>query len=307
MQLSGLSLDQMRAALAVAETGSFSAAARRLNRKQSAVSYAVASLERQLGVLLFERADGQAPATTEVGRLLLGEMEAVVRRSDEIKNQAKAAAAGLENELAIVINSLYPVRAFAALLAGFSEQFPTVALRLDIESMSAVQKGVLDGKYALGIAGSLPHLPPGTIGDAISEVVRIPVASPRHPLVARADAGGPLPSRMLLDHIQIVVSDRSELTRGRDFTVYTGRTWRVADLSTKYELLAAGIGWGYMPEHLVAQDLASGALRQVQVEGLRERNTLAMLVIRRRDRVLGHGARWVLSRLMSTRPSKHAS
>lgn len=56
MQVSGLSLDQMHLALAVAETGSYSAAARRLSRKQSAVSYAVASLERQLGVLLFERA-----------------------------------------------------------------------------------------------------------------------------------------------------------------------------------------------------------------------------------------------------------
>jgi DNA-binding transcriptional LysR family regulator len=58
---------------------------------------------------LFARAHGQAPATTEIGRLLLVEMEAVVRRSDEIKNQARAAAAGLENELAIVIDSLYPL------------------------------------------------------------------------------------------------------------------------------------------------------------------------------------------------------
>jgi DNA-binding transcriptional LysR family regulator len=298
MQISGLSLDQMRAALAVAETGSFSAAARRLNRKQSAVSFAVASLERQLGVSLFARANGQAPATTEVGQLLLVEMEAVVRRSDEIKHQAKAVAAGLENELAIVIDSLYPVRTFAARLDGFAKLFPTVALRVDIESMGAVQKGILDDRYPLGIAGSLPHLPPGLIGDAIGEVVRIPVASPRHPLAATTGGGGPMPSRMLLDHIQILVSDRSELTRGRDFVVYTGRTWRVSDLSTKHELLLAGLGWGYMPEHLVVQDLASGALCEVRVEGLRERNSVAMLAMRRRDRVLGPAGRWVLAQLM---------
>jgi DNA-binding transcriptional LysR family regulator len=71
MQISGLSLDQMRAALAVADSGSFSAAARILRRKQSAVSYAVANLERQLGVPLFERSDGHAPTTTEAGRVLL--------------------------------------------------------------------------------------------------------------------------------------------------------------------------------------------------------------------------------------------
>ena len=294
----------MRAALAVAETGSFSAAARRLNRKQSAVSYAVANLERQLGVSLFERVDGQGPATTEVGRLLLREMEAVVRRSDEIKNQARAAAAGSENELAIVIDSLYSVRAFAAQLEGFAEQFPTVVLRVDIESMGAVQTRILDGNFALGIAGSFPYLPAGLIGDAIGEVVRIPVAAPGHPLARGAPGGGPLPSRMLLDHIQVVVSDRSELTRGRDFAVYTGRTWRVADLSTKHEMLLAGLGWGYMPEHLVAEDLTSGALREVQVEGLRERNNVAMLVIRRRDRVLGPAGHWVLAQLMRTRDGK---
>lgn len=298
MQISGLSLDQMRAALVVVETGSFSAAARRLNRKQSAVSFAVASLERQLGVSLFARANGRAPAATEVGRILLVEMEAVVRRSDEIKKQAKAAAEGLENEVSIVIDSLYPIRTFAALLDGFAALFPTVALRVDIESMGAVQKGILDEKYALGIAGSLPHLPPGLIGDAIGHVVRIPVVSPRHPLGATDGASGPMPSRMLLDHIQILVSDRSELTLGRDFTVYTGRTWRVSDLSTKHELLLAGLGWGYMPEHLIAKDLASGALCEVQVEGLRERNSLAMLVMRRRDRVLGPASRWVLAQLM---------
>src|SRR5690242_15592168 len=131
MLVSGLSLDQMRAALKVAETGSFSAAARRMRRKQSTVSYAVATLERQLGVLLFERSDGHAPTTTDIGRLLLGEMEAVVRRSEEIKQQAKAAASGVENELAIVIDSLYPVRTFVEFLAGFAEKFPTVSLRID--------------------------------------------------------------------------------------------------------------------------------------------------------------------------------
>jgi DNA-binding transcriptional LysR family regulator len=300
MHVSGLSLDQMRAALTVAETGGFSAAARRLRRKQSAVSYAVASLERQLGVRLFERADGQSPTVTDAGRLLFREMEAVVRRSDEIKNQAKAAAMGLENELPIVVDSLYSVREFTALLSELAKRFPTVALRLDIESMGAVQQCVLDGKYALGIGGSYPFLPGDLIGDAIGEVRRIPVASPRHPLAERADGGKPLPSRLLLDHIQIAVSDRSELTHGRDFAVYTGRTWRVADLSTKHEFLRAAIGWGYMPEHLVAQDLASGTLRPLHVDGLREQNRVAMLVMRRRDRVLGPGARWVLSHLMQT-------
>ena len=89
MNIDGLSLDQMRAALAVAECGTFSAAARRFNRAQSALSYAVTTLEKQLGVQLFDRTDGLAPRPTQTGRVLLREMEVVVRHADEIKEQAR--------------------------------------------------------------------------------------------------------------------------------------------------------------------------------------------------------------------------
>jgi len=298
MQISGLSLDQMRAALAVAETGSFSAAARMLHRKQSAVSYAVANLERQLGVLLFERSDGHAPTTTEAGRVLLGEMGAVVRRTDEIKNQAKAVAKGLESEVTIVIDSLYPVAKCAALFCEFADQFPSVSLRLITESMGDVQNSVLDGKSMLGIAGSVPDLPTGLLGDVIGQVARVPVAARDHPLVARGESNRRLPAHTLLDHIQIIVSDRGDATP--DLAVYTARKWRVTDPATKYELLLAGAGWGYMPEHMIAGDLESGALRILQVEGLPERNRVAMMTIRRRGNRLGPAARWFLSRLMQT-------
>src|SRR5258708_24824925 len=108
----------MRVAVVVAEIGSFSDAARHLGRKQSALSYAVATLEEQLGVSLFDRSDGRRPKPTEIGRILLREMEAVLRRVDEIKKQSQAAANGLEKELSITIDSLYPSDDLVALLGG---------------------------------------------------------------------------------------------------------------------------------------------------------------------------------------------
>src|SRR5689334_3729676 len=194
VNIEGLSLDQMRAALIVAESGSFSGAARRLNRKQSTLSYAVTTLERQLGVALFDRTDGQRPKPTEVGRILLLEMEAVVRRADEIKKQAQATTSGLENELGITIDAAYPASDLAALLDGFAERFPTVQVRLTVESMGAVQERVLDGTSALGISGGYLGLPASLIADAVSRVTRLPVASPRHPLAAESPA--PLPRGM---------------------------------------------------------------------------------------------------------------
>jgi DNA-binding transcriptional LysR family regulator len=305
MNIESLSLDQMRTALIVAEAGSFSGAARRLNRKQSAVSYAISTLERQLGLAIFDRSDGQRPVPTAVGTALLREMEAVVRSADEIKKKAQAAAQGLETEVSMAVDSFYPAAELVAVLHGFGEQFPTVPLRVEIESMGGVQKSVIDGTCVLGIAGSYPHLPPGLIGDAVTQITRVPVASPRHPLTARPATGKRFPGRTLLDHIQIVVSDRSELTRGRDFAVYTGRTWRVSELAVKRDLLIAGLGWGYMPEHLVANDLATGVLRILHVEGLRDRNVVSLMAIRRRDRLLGPAAQWILSRLLTNSTTRN--
>src|SRR5581483_7522834 len=97
----------------------------------------------------------------------------------------------------------------------------------------AVQESVLTGNSAIGIIGSLPYLPPGLIGDALPPIVRIPVSAAGHPLVQNNDGSKPTPHRLLLDYVQLVLSDRSNLTAGRDFSVYAGQTWRISDLATK--------------------------------------------------------------------------
>jgi DNA-binding transcriptional LysR family regulator len=297
MNIDSLSLDHMRAALAVAEAGSFSGAARRFRRAQSALSYAVTTLEQQLGVTLFDRTDGGKPQPNETGRVLLQEMEAVVRRADEIKNQAKAIGKGLEQQLDITVDALFPIGNLVATLSAFAVAFPTVQLRLNVEAMGAVQQSVLGGSSALGIIGSLPYLSPGLMGDALAPIVRFPVAAAGHALAQNKDSSKRLPHRLLLDHIQLVLSDRSNLTEGRDFAVYTGRTWRVSDLAVKRVLLLAGLGWGYMPEHMIADDILAGRLCRLKVEGLRSRNTVALIVVHKRDSPLGPAARWMLTRL----------
>src|SRR5690242_10595097 len=150
MNIESLSIEQMRAALAVAELGSFSGAARRFRRAQSAVSYAVATLERQLGVSLFERIDGGKPEPTETGRLLLNEMEAVVRRADDIKKQARSIGRGLESHITITVDSLFPLASLAEVLKSFESNFPTVQIRLNVEAMGAVQEDVIEGRSTLG-------------------------------------------------------------------------------------------------------------------------------------------------------------
>jgi len=62
------------------------------------------------------------------------------------------------------------------------------------------------------------------------------------------------------DLFQLVLTDRSPFTRGRDFSVLSSRTWRLADLGAKHALLREGIGWGSMPLPMIEPDLVDGTL-----------------------------------------------
>jgi len=84
----------------------------------------------------------------------------------------------------------------------------------------------------------------------------VPVAAPGHPLAVALEN----PPGAARDHVQLVLTDRSNLTKGIDMGVLAASTWRLADLGSKYMLLKAGIGWGNMPEPMVAHDIRAGRL-----------------------------------------------
>ncbi|HLB96362.1 MAG TPA: LysR family transcriptional regulator, partial [Acetobacteraceae bacterium] len=88
-------LDQLHLLTVVVEAGSFSAAARRLHRAQSVISYTIANLEAQLGVALFAR-DGRRPVLTEAGRALIADARRIGRQVDELRARAAALRRGLE-------------------------------------------------------------------------------------------------------------------------------------------------------------------------------------------------------------------
>ncbi|MGH6860253.1 MAG: LysR family transcriptional regulator, partial [Phyllobacterium sp.] len=107
--LDGLSLDHLRTFVAAADEGSFSAAGRKLGRAQSVVSQAIANLEGQLGLLLFERV-GRYPQLTPHARNLLTAARQIVRDADTLKASARRLSEGLEPFLSIVIDVMFPQR-----------------------------------------------------------------------------------------------------------------------------------------------------------------------------------------------------
>jgi DNA-binding transcriptional LysR family regulator len=287
------SLDQLRVFLAVAEAGSFSAAARLLNRRQSVISYTIANLERQLGGLkLFDRGS-RRPALTEAGRTMLSEARKVALGVDGLRARATGLLAGLEPELAVVVDVMLPTAQLVASLVAFRAAFPTVNLRLSVEALGAVAQLVLDRICAVGISGPLARFVDGLAQRPIGEVRILSVAAPSHPLGAWR---GAVPRAELRDHIQLVLTDRSDLTKGQDFNVLSTETWRLGDLGAKHELLLAGIGWGGMPEALVAEDLAAGRLVVLDIEG-RGPDQYQIYGVYRADAPPGPAGRWFLERL----------
>lgn len=259
MNIERFSLDQLRVFVQVADSGSFLAAARALARAQSAVSYAIGSLESQLNVALFDRT-GYRPQLTDAGTALLRDARQVLDQADSLQVRASAFAQGQELEVTLAVDVFFPTDCLVDLLCRFRDAFPAVTVRLEVEALGAVAERVLDGRAMLGILGTLPTTPPNLLRVTLPSVTVVGVAAPHHPLAA---VKGRIPEKLLAQQTQLVLSDRSELTARQDFSVHSRLAWRMSDLGTKHALLRAAMGWGYMPLHVVRDDLAAGKLVRV--------------------------------------------
>ncbi|HKT85141.1 MAG TPA: LysR family transcriptional regulator [Novosphingobium sp.] len=293
------SLDHLRCFLAVVEEGSFNRAAGKLGRAISVVSYAISQLESQLDVRLFDREGSRKPQLTEAGKALLSEARAVSDDVDSLLAKVRSLHQGLEAELSFAVDVMVPVSVLASLLSAFQTMFPSVPLRLHVEALGAVTALVLEGKATLAIAGpeivDMPELQRDTIGA----IDLVPVAAPSHPL-AKAGTIAPGESRK---YLQLVLTDRSPLTAGRDFSVFSPRSWRLADLGAKHALLKEGIGWGSMPRHRVQADLDSGALVELRLPE-QPRMDYALIGVWRKDCPPGPAAVWVLDEMRARLASR---
>jgi DNA-binding transcriptional LysR family regulator len=292
--LDGVSLDQLRTFLAVADEGSFSAAGRRLRRAQSVVSQALANLEGQLRVKLFDRS-GHLPVLTDQGRALLANARAVAGDVDLLKARAKNLAGGLEPELSVAIDVMFPDATFTHAVAAFQKEFPATLLRFDVES-SAVIEPVLDRRCAIGVVGSWALIPPQLSHEVLLSVRVSMVVSPEHPLASRR---GPIPTPVLAEHIHISHIDPHDMTGvfGATRPKYP-RTWRLSHFGAKLAFLRAGLGFGSMPLHTIEAELASGALIEITSDRAPPGgHVIDMVAIYRTDSPPGPAGRWFIDHL----------
>jgi DNA-binding transcriptional LysR family regulator len=282
--LDGVSLDQLRTFIAAADEGSFSAAGRRLRRAQSVVSQTLANLEGQLGVKLFDRS-GHLPVLTDQGRALLADARAVAGDVDLLKARAKSLAGGLEPELSLAVDVM----------------FPDLILRFDMES-SGVIEPVVDGRCAIGIVGSWALAPPQLTHEPLLSISAPTVVAAQHPLASHR---GKIPLTTLAQHIRITHMDLSDISEGYGTLLKVPRVWRLAHLGAKLAFLRSGLGFGALPLHAIEADLASGALVEIMTDDAPAGGRLIeMWAVYRNDSPPGPAGRWFIERLKQALPAQ---
>jgi DNA-binding transcriptional LysR family regulator len=287
------SIDQLLVLLAVVETGSFTAAAKRLGRATSAISYAIDTLEQQLGLAFFDRGTTRKPKLTQQGEAIVSEARAVAQSVEALRARVKGLLDDLEPEVSLVIDSLFPSDRLVALLRDFHAEFPTVPVRLMVETLGGVERLIRSSAAGIGVAGSAHMSTKGFRRYEIAGVRLIPVAVPGHPLAAANEAATPRPR----DFVQLILSDQ-RVGEGQDFGVVSLNTWRIGDITAKHRLLLGGIGWGGMPEPMVRADLEAGRLVRLKLRDWRGGEYL-MKVVHKADTPPGPAGRWLIERLVT--------
>jgi len=260
--LDNVTINQLRAFVAVCDQGSFSAAARKLRRAQSAISHAIKALEGAFGVELFERNTRKAQLTA-AGRSLLPDARAVISRTEEMKNRAGSIARAGAPQVSVAVDAYFPRAHLIDCLRTLQEEFRTGAINLRITTMQGGEKLVLEGVCALAVTiENVPEVNPDAIERHwLCEAEMVTVCAPFHPL---ASTPKPIPGDEFGRHIQIVVTDNQPGAEKTQQGVAGKRQWLVNDLGAKRDLLKAGLGWGHLPRHFVAEDLASARLVELE-------------------------------------------
>ncbi len=293
-----LTLDALQLVDAIARRGSFAGAADELGRVPSAVTYAVRRLEDDLDVLLFDRR-GYRARLTPAGEELLREGRHLLAAADELARRVRRVASGWEQELTLALDNIIPFARLIPLLDAFHRVAPT-QLRITDEVLGGTWDALLSGRADIAIGAMQEGPEPSRLGagyrsEPIGTVHFVFAVAPAHPLAAIAS---PLPASELRRHRQIVVGDTSQRLAPRAAGLLgLADVLTVPSLAAKIAAQKAGLGCGFLPAHLVREELARGELIVRTTD--QERSDSTMHVAWRND-ARGKAVAWWLQTLRTS-------
>ncbi|MDT3275374.1 LysR family transcriptional regulator [Shewanella sp. SP2S2-4] len=257
-----IDIDAFNVLQVLVEEGSFAKAAERLHKAQSAVSYQVKKLEEHLGVQLFSREQYRAELTQE-GRVILAEGRRLLQHLANIEHLASRFSEGWEPKLELVIDGALPMEPIMTALKRMAEhQIPT-KIQLNMEFLGGVQHRferdnadlMLVKDYRTG-----PYYHPQPL-PAITSVL---VASASHPLSFIRE----ISLSELQQHVELTIEDSSPNKSYRDEMQFGGdKVFYLSGFIMKKNALLKGLGFGWLPDFLVQEELEKGELVEIDFVG----------------------------------------
>ncbi|MFB2779542.1 LysR family transcriptional regulator [Shewanella mangrovisoli] len=280
-----IDIDAFNVLQVLVEEGSFAKAAERLHKAQSAVSYQVKKLEEHLGVQLFSRDQYRAELTSE-GRVILAEGQRLLQHLANIEHLASRFSEGWEPKLELVIDGALPMEPIMTALKRMAEhQIPT-KIQLNMEFLGGVQHRferdnadlMLVKDYRTG-----PYYHPQPL-PAITSVL---VTSALHPLALLKKISLP----ELQQHVELTIEDSSPNKTYRDELQFGGdKVFYLSGFIMKKNALLKGLGFGWLPDFLVQEELLSGELVEVDFVG-GSRYTFTPQLVSTLERPLGRAGK----------------
>ena len=281
------SLEALAAFPQAAALGSFSAAARKLGKRQSSISESIANLEIDLGVQLFDRATRQ-PTLTPAGRALLVEAAQVLASAEQLGRAAGRYAQGHEARLTLALSDTYQSERFEAILASLDRKYPDIEFECmmseDWDTVATVQRG----RANLGLVRAQEQYPPDVEHRTLPDLSEMVVVTGKdHPLAKL----GAVTEADLREARELRIAPYEDDGR----RIARGRTWSAPYYLMLLEMAVMNFGWARMPRWLVA-NFAAGRLVELQVPG--QERLLPVDVVWSNQHPLGPVGAWMLEELL---------
>ncbi len=246
-------LEQWRVLQAIVQYGGFSQAAEALHRSQSSISYMASRLQEQLGISLLI-IEGRKARLTENGKALLAAATELLSDAQQLEQLAKRLEQGWEAELRLVVDVAFPTPVLLQALSQFTQVAPQTRVQLSEVVLSGADEALLEQRADILIGTRVPG---GYLGDLLLNVDFIAVAHPDHALHR---LGRSLSSEDLKREMQIVLRDSGTVSPRDEGWLGSARRWTVSSMETSLAMVADGLGFAWLPRHLIRKHLEEGSL-----------------------------------------------
>lgn len=266
-------LDAWEILQTVVQLGGFAPAAKKLNRSQSTISYAIGRLQEQLGVRLFE-IHGRKAQLTEAGRVLLADVQPHLAGFHELEQRARVMASGGASEVRISVDSIFPDDRLFEALATFSRSFPHVRLKLRQGTfLSADSESSLHNAQicVTGLISRELHVKPVLVIGMIA-VVRFDHALLKlRRRLSRSD---------LMQHILVTIESAASGSLKQQPRLPTQRVLPVSTIESAIAAVRSGLCFGWLPQYRIQPELDNGELVALPLPAGKTRDVRLNLVCR---------------------------